>query len=227
MSYTKEVICIDCGDKRIVRKDSNPARCSKCSSAIGGKASKGSYQVDRKKCLRPECKNEIRKTLRDKYCSIECRMIDKRTERVCKYCGNSFDVYKSHMKSNTNSAGNFCSRPCYEKWMCKTGRTTGRGSQWKKTRNKVVSKFPFCAVCGTTKNIQVHHIIPFRITFDNSIKNLIPLCTKHHKIVENFFIETENLSVDLETQSLVWNNMLRNRQAETYNTIKGIINAGR
>ena len=56
---------------------------------------------------------------------------EKIEKRKCKECDCEFEILKSKLKSS-NTSGNFCSRKCYENYLCDTDRTTGRGSQWKK-----------------------------------------------------------------------------------------------
>jgi hypothetical protein len=85
----------------------------------------------------------------------------------------------------------------------------------------VLAGFPFCAVCGTTKRLQVHHIIPFRLTQDNSKANLVPLCVTHHRWIETMFVDTERFGVDACTQE-IWRGMIRSKQAVTATTIKEI-----
>ena len=43
----------------------------------------------------------------------------------------------------TNSSGNFCSRPCYEQYPCRTERTKGRGSRRTAIRREIVRSAPF------------------------------------------------------------------------------------
>jgi hypothetical protein len=178
-NWKKEVSCKICGEKRLVRKDTYPEFCKKCAAKNTGEKLKGKTWAKTKKCL--GCKDKIKDNQRYDYCSVNCRIKHKQIQRVCKKCSCVFTIRKSAVSGKTNASGKFCSRECYHKFLCRTERTTGRGSQWNKIRKSVLSKFPFCAVCGTTKNLQVHHIIPFRLTKDNREQNLIPLCTKHHK----------------------------------------------
>ena len=67
----------------------------------------------------------------------------------------------------------------------------GRGSRWKTIRKEALRRTPFCATCGTARNLQVHHIIPYRLTRDNSQSNLIPLCRSCHKVAESIFHDVE------------------------------------
>lgn len=209
---TKEVCCGDCGTAFVTRKDSSPKICKMCVRARGGKAIKGRIRVPYIKCA--NCEAQIRASLGYTYCSVGCRKEHKRAERHCKMCGADFAVYKSALKAGTNASGNFCSRPCYERFMCRTGRTTGRGSQWNRARKDALQRAPFCALCGTRHGLEVHHAIPFRLTADNSQDNLFSLCKRHHKIVESIFHGTEEFGID-EVTARVWQGMLRQWQYAT------------
>lgn len=41
-------------------------------------------------------------------------------------------------------------------------------------------RFPHCKVT----RVQVHHIVPYNVCFSHSLSNLICLCDKHHRFVE-------------------------------------------
>ena len=215
----KDCLCEDCGAEFTARKDTNPKICKRCVSVRGGRAVKGLTRSAYQPCR--YCGKPIRVSTEQTYCSVPCRMADKRVERTCRYCGTQFSVLKSTLKETTNSSGNFCTRDCYEHWLCRTDRVTGRGSQWKKSRDEVILRFPVCAVCGTPDNLQVHHITPFRLTRNNHRYNLIPLCVKHHRWVETLFVETEAFGVGLFEQ-LVWQDMLRTRQRMTAMYLRGL-----
>lgn len=53
-----------------------------------------------------------------------------------------------------------------------------RSKEWKKVRNEHLKKYPICAVCGNSKNVVPHHIIPFHIdpSKELDLSNLITLC---------------------------------------------------
>ncbi len=196
--WVKKVVCIDCGQSRYVRKDSNPLRCKHCSSSIGGKAPKPRRaEFVTFNCMYCGKLNErYKKQINARnFCNKDCyKKFNemKKVLRQCKNCKSEFYVQKSRLTGKTNSSGNFCCRKCYNEWLCDTKRTRNYGSRWKSIRDSVISNFPFCALCGTTKNLQVHHIVPYRITKDNGLDNLIPLCVKHHKVIENITLELVN-----------------------------------
>lgn len=55
---------------------------------------------------------------------------------------------------------------------------TVRSGQWKTTRKKHLLKQPFCQVCGSKKQLVVHHVIPVSVDNEkeNDFDNLITLC---------------------------------------------------
>jgi len=79
-------------------------------------------------------------------------------------------------------------------------------------------------MCGTRHNLQVHHIIPFRLTQDNSQDNLVPLCVTHHRMVETALVSTEQFGFD-DVARLAWIGMLRERQMATAAKLKEVASA--
>lgn len=162
------------------------------------------------------------------FCSVECkREYEKqnRVERTCKECGRIFQIPKSVISGKTNASANFCCRECYDKYLSDFNRTdTYRG--FKQAKRKYFSGKQFCAICGTTEKIQIHHIIPYRLTQDNSRENLIPLCVKHHKAVEYIGLDLLKADTDYERVKFLFNTILRERQHITYMKIKGCQTVG-
>jgi 5-methylcytosine-specific restriction endonuclease McrA len=55
-----------------------------------------------------------------------------------------------------------------------------RSGHWPKVRADFLVDHPTCAACGTTEQLQVHHVVPFhRDGAELDPKNLIVLCQKH------------------------------------------------
>lgn len=55
-----------------------------------------------------------------------------------------------------------------------------RSSEWQKVRKEHIKANPRCAVCGGTKKVEVHHVIPFHLAPDLELDplNLISLCER-------------------------------------------------
>lgn len=174
-------------------------------------------------CCR-KCYNEYQKTLTgDKNNHFT------RVKVNCPTCGKEFLALPSKIKMYKNT---FCSVKCRSEyhvnyiggdkncnWKGGTSRLRGNFDEVKRKHFEGVQ---FCAICGTTKNIHIHHIIPFRLTQDNSLDNLIPLCNSHHKSVESVtlkFIELFDIA-DLDTAKKYINYTLRSRQQVTMTNIR-------
>lgn len=119
----------------------------------------------------------------------------------CLYCKNDFKTYKGQSIK-------YCSKKCMAKcpeWLDKQSKShkgqiawnyidgrskllaPGRyGEKWADIRLLVYKRDNYrCKDCNKTMNelsraLDVHHIIPFLISKDNSLKNLISLCRKCH-----------------------------------------------
>lgn len=239
-------VCDTCGRVDVVRADYDSSRCITCSSRANGRAagkkSKGFARPQaglpprpRIYARCPQCGKSfpttnftIRKT-KVHCCSRECRRLYCGAERTCKSCGLQFRALKSQIKGITrsNSSANFCSRKCYNGWLCKPDRVSGRGSQWNRVRRAVIARSPFCAICGTQKRLDVHHIVPFRITHDNRPINLIPLCKKCHKRVESLLNDVVLTGIEPPTLLLAFRSMLVERQLATLTKIREVLRNAR
>lgn len=232
--WNKERSCIHCGKIDIVRKDNISNCCVSCAARIRSSGEKANLSrisrmtsviVPCSRCGKdtPRTQSQLRRSAKH-YCSVDCRYHpENRIDRVCNFCCKTFNVAKGVLSGKTNASANFCSRPCYNSWLCRTDRITGRGSQWRNIRNGVLSKSPFCGWCGTVRGvIQVHHIVPFRLTFCNDVKNLIPLCLKCHKTIEVITVSVESISETPHDIFKVMSLILRQRQAATLCLLKRV-----
>lgn len=210
-------ICDTCGTEEWVRSDNPATTCGTCSSRKNARSKPrtgpiSGYQKQCLSCAKPFYTVPSHDA---KFCSVTCRSDYSRVERTCRACSERFTVPRSVVSGKTNASGNFCCRACYEQWLCKPDRVSGRGSRWRQVRGEVLRAQPFCAVCGTRRHLQVHHIVPFRLSYDNSEGNLIPLCVKCHKSVEWVTVQVEMLGVDYPTLHDAISLPLRFRQAGT------------
>lgn len=170
------------------------------------------------------CYNEHQKTLtgsKNNHCT--------KVNRKCDYCGKEISVIPSRLRMYEHS---FCSVKCRSMFMAE--RMAGeKNPQWKGGSSSYRGNFDevkresfggvqFCAICGTTKDIHIHHIIPYRLTQDNSVDNLIPLCRKHHKTIESVTLKFIELFDDGEYDVAKWylNITLREMQAATLCALK-------
>lgn len=56
-----------------------------------------------------------------------------------------------------------------------------RSSKWPTVRKHILEEQPFCSICGSDKNVIVHHVEPFHLNpkLELDLTNLIPLCEGH------------------------------------------------
>ena len=57
---------------------------------------------------------------------------------------------------------------------------TPRSPRWRRVRDEFVRSNPFCDACGRTKDLEVHHVEPFRLRPDLELdpQNLCVLCAE-------------------------------------------------
>lgn len=208
--WCRSRVCASCGKVQSVRKDNMALSCKDCSSRASLAICHAKPRPRRLiacafcfGCCPPQ----------QRYCSRACRTSASLAYRSCWRCRVAFPVRRSNLSGKTNSSGHFCSRGCYHSWLCRTERITGRGSRWTAEREEAIRRNPFCAICGTRHHLQVHHIIPFRLSRDNGQDNLIPLCPPHHRLVELEFLKTEEVCD--ENALAMWRSILMDRQAVT------------
>lgn len=204
----EERTCLTCGKKFFVYK-----------SSIEKSNTSGNY------CCR-DCYNEHLRTLvGDKSPSYKSSVIE------CCFCGKPVITNPYRMKTYNRR---FCSIECKTNFYSgenapnwKGGYRSYRGN-FEIIKKECFGKTNFCALCGTTKNIHIHHIIPYRLTEDNSLDNLIPLCSSHHKIFESASLQfIEMMEDDYEAAKWYLNNILRTRQNATRIVIKEVAKNGR
>lgn len=131
-----------------------------------------------------------------KFCSRICSSINrhKGKNKKCKVCNKFFYAIPGAIKKGD---GKFCSQPCYWKHIQGKNSPTWKGgiapenvkrffaSRWKKIRLQAIKRDKGqCQICGTFDKLHVHHIVPWRISHDDSFENLITLCISCHGKIE-------------------------------------------
>lgn len=135
-------------------------------------------------CAKPIARSPSRAALfKDHFCSMRCR--------------------SDHHSINQSGPRN---------WNWRGGYHPGRGDDWNIVRKRALKRQPFCAMCGRLRGLQVHHIIPYRLTQDNRGINLVVLCCSHHMMVERATTKIEATEPDYETMHFIINNMLRSHE---------------
>ena len=84
-------------------------------------------------------------------------------------------------------------------WNYIDGRSKGKwkdkyGCDWEKIRQLILKRDNFqCQICGIKKKkLDIHHKIPFSISLNNSVINLVTLCRSCHVKEENRVIKRLN-----------------------------------
>ena len=89
-----------------------------------------------------------------------------------------------------------------------------RSPQWPKVRAAYIAKFPTCAVCGTKKELNVHHKQPYHLFPELELveSNLITLCNHSlHHITFGHLGTFMSYNKDIEVDALVWNGKFSHR----------------
>lgn len=80
-----------------------------------------------------------------------------------------------------------------------------------------------CQICGINENdckqnLQIHHIVPFKCTQDNSDDNLITVCSKCHPKIEGKFYKIKSISKKHYSGS-VYNLSVKDDETYTANNV--------
>lgn len=87
--------------------------------------------------------------------------------------------------------------------------TERRSSQWPKVRKAWLKEHPTCAACGTRKNVEAHHKVPFHVDPGKELdpQNLTTLCDAGMKCHFTFGHlgnwKSYNESVDEDSQAFL------------------------
>lgn len=130
------------------------------------------------------------------WCSTRChRALLAELPRVAVECPNC--KIRFFVPETWNLVPGFCSLSCSRssynrkhfrgsdnpRW--KGGRALSYGSGWKAIKSKVRARDRVCRSCGKTSEengraLDVHQLVPFRFSGDNSMENLVALCRSCH-----------------------------------------------
>lgn len=110
------------------------------------------------------------------FCSDGCSdSFNDRGGRPCKECGNIF------LFDMTDTRKRYCSPSCrYKSRYKRRSAMNSLSTDWK--HEVIVSLFNYeCQICGISKKLHIHHIIPVSIGGRNHISNITVLCSKCHR----------------------------------------------
>lgn len=110
-----------------------------------------------------------------KHCSKECSYVSHRQRAViqCAHCGKTFSRRRGMTK--------YCSQECYGNSML--SHFPRKGKEFSKAVRRAIRKRDnhACVICGSTRNLELDHIIPISLGGENSIENGQTLCHKCHR----------------------------------------------
>lgn len=88
-----------------------------------------------------------------------------------------------------------------------------RSYKWPSIREQHLKKQPFCQACGSTQNLEVHHIEPFHINPDRELdpNNLITLCGKNCHLVFGHLMDYSSWNNRVVEDSEVYFTKVKNR----------------
>ena len=122
---------------------------------------------------------------RQRFCSSNCRWTHERQNPIietviCKRCEKPFRFAPSQHRV-------YCSGSCAGNIPKKENERFRRvkTKEWASIRKEILRRDGHkCQICRSKKNLNVHHITPWRKTRDDSHSNLITLCDHCHYRVE-------------------------------------------
>jgi 5-methylcytosine-specific restriction enzyme A len=93
-----------------------------------------------------------------------------------------------------------------------------RSGEWPTVRKRHLEKFPYCMVCGSKKNLEVHHIEPFHLNPSRELdpENLITLCESKGEGINCHLLvghlgSFKSLNSEVVQDAMRWNKKLKDR----------------
>lgn len=95
----------------------------------------------------------------------------------------------------------------------------GRSNKWNKVRSEFLRHNSVCAACGTNKDLEVHHIVPYHLDSTKELEytNLITLCGKRCHFIFGHLCDWKSWNVDVVNDCKKYNYKLTNRPYELTN----------
>lgn len=100
-----------------------------------------------------------------------------------------------------------------------------RSPKWTSVRKEHIKNYPTCAACGSSKNLDVHHIIPYHInpSLELDPNNLITLCSKYCHFTFGHFMDWKSWNINVKKDAEKYLILKNNRP---YTQIFGSQNKG-
>lgn len=156
-------------------------------------------------------KNCRLKTNKNIYCSRKCYLDKVKVEIDDIYCDNCGELIDKPAYRLKRGKHHFCNKECFHQWNWGEhhprwvgGYSSKYGRGWKVKRELTLERDCKCKHCGTKEKLEVHHIVPYSVSKNNSLENLITLCKSCHPTIG----------------SLYWNKDIRENYFNYINSIK-------
>lgn len=100
-----------------------------------------------------------------------------------------------------------------------------RSPDWVKVRDTAVKKQPYCSICESKKELQVHHIKPFHIFPELELveTNLIVLCRRDHFIFGHL-TDWKSYNINIIKDAKIWHKKLGDKPFKHSSPAKALLN---
>ena len=87
-----------------------------------------------------------------------------------------------------------------------------RSPHWPAVRKAHLAREPACAACGSKKDVEVHHCVPFHLdpSLETEPTNLITLCHRDHFLVGHL-CSYYSFNKDVRQDAAVWRKKIKER----------------
>jgi 5-methylcytosine-specific restriction protein A len=98
-------------------------------------------------------------------------------------------------------------------WFSKKLRYAERSPSWPKVRKEHIKNNPYCAACGRTDSLEVHHIEPVHANPERELdpSNLITLCDKYCHLAVGHLMDYKSWNKDVHNDSKVYLSKVKKR----------------
>lgn len=99
-------------------------------------------------------------------------------------------------------------QPQWEMWL-----GVPRSPGWRSVRSKHLDQFSTCAACGRSKDLEVHHVVPFHIDRDKELEpsNLITLCGDNCHLTFGHLFDWSSHNPAVREDAAAWLSKVRTR----------------
>lgn len=98
-------------------------------------------------------------------------------------------------------------------WFSKLLRCAERSPKWKTVRKKFLENNKHCEACGSSKDLEVHHIVPVHIdpSLELDPSNLMVLCGKSCHLLFGHFMDWRSYNSNAKKDCALIREKIKNR----------------